>query len=137
MLTRNQVPPSNFGVGTAVPVRSLSDAVAASAGGRDTVVFINNGYTGGAISSVIDQLSTPIQAQGKTVQVLQSDEGLLTICRSSIRGVSPCFAAVDFLSSPTEGPDGVWNVTYRADGSFGGMLRLHTSNTRGYLHTLL
>ncbi|KAK5137027.1 hypothetical protein LTR08_001036 [Meristemomyces frigidus] len=130
------VPPSDFGIGSASPIRSLSEAVAASAGGRNTVVFVNNGYTGGNISNIITQLSRPIEAQGKTVQVLESDVGLLTTCQSSIRGVSPCFAAIDFHSSPNEGPDGVWNYTIRADGSLGGRIFVNTNTNDAEIYVL-
>jgi len=122
------VPPSDFGVGSPGPLRSLSDAVAASAGGRNTVVFVNNGYTGGDISNLIGQLSPSITSQGKTVQIAQADTDLLSTCKSSIRGVSPCFAAVSFHSSPTEGPAGFWNYTIRADGSFGGRVFVNTND---------
>ncbi|KAK1067772.1 hypothetical protein LTR33_011290 [Friedmanniomyces endolithicus] len=130
------VPPSDFGVGTATPIRSLSDAVAASAGGRDTVVFINNGHTNGDISNVINQIAQPIRAQGKTVSILTDSTDLLTICRSSIRGVSPCFAAVDFLSSPSEGTEGVWNYTMRADGSFGGRIYVNQRDNDAEIYVL-
>ncbi|KAK6392069.1 hypothetical protein LTR95_019633, partial [Oleoguttula sp. CCFEE 5521] len=96
------VPPSDFGVGSARPLRSLSDAIAESAGGRNTVVFVDNGHVGGQISQVINQLSRPIESQGKAVQVVDNDVALLSICRSSIRGTTPCFGAVSFHSSPTE-----------------------------------
>ncbi|KAK0890001.1 hypothetical protein LTR02_015016 [Friedmanniomyces endolithicus] len=130
------VPPSDFGVGTATPIRSLSDAVAASAGGRDTVVFINNGHTNGDISNVINQVAQPIRAQGKTVSILEDSTDLLTICRSSIRGVSPCFAAVNFLSSPNEGTEGVWNYTMRADGSFGGRIYVNQRDNDAEIYVL-
>lgn len=130
------VPPSDFGIGTSVAIRSLGDAVAASAGGRNTVVFVNNGLTGGDISNVISQVSQPIEAAGKTVQVVESDTGLLTTCKSSIRGVSSCFAAVDFHSSPTEGTGGVWNYTMRADGSFGGEIFVNTHSNDAEIYVL-
>ncbi|KAF2767506.1 putative ABC transporter [Teratosphaeria nubilosa] len=130
------VPPSTFGIGSPAQVRSLSDAVAASAGVRDTVVFVNNGYTGGAISNVISQLSGPIEAQGKTVQVLESESGLLTTCRSSIRGVSPCFAAVEFISSPTEGTSGIWNYTIRADGALSERIYVDSNSNDGEIYVI-
>nr|POE53298.1 atp-binding cassette sub-family a member 3 [Quercus suber] len=130
------VPPSLFGVGTAAPIRSLGDAVAASAGGRDTVVFVNNGFVGGNISRVIDQLSAPIQARGKTVRVLEDETQLLQICRSSIRGVTSCFAAVNFLSSPSEGAGGLWNYTLRADGSFGTNIYVNTHDNDAEIYVL-
>ncbi|KAK4550632.1 hypothetical protein LTR36_000211 [Oleoguttula mirabilis] len=130
------VPPSDFGIGSPVAIRSLGDAVSSAAGRRDTVVFVNNGHVGGDISSVIEQVRQPIEAQGKVVQVLDSDIGLLTTCRSSIRGVSPCFAAVDFHSSPTEGAGGVWNYTMRADGSFGGRIFVNTHSNDAEIYVL-
>ncbi|TKA83060.1 hypothetical protein B0A55_00924 [Friedmanniomyces simplex] len=130
------VPPSDFGVGTATPLRSLGDAVAASAGGRNTVVFVNNGYTNGDIANVIHQVSQPIQAQGKTVQVLENNSDLLTICPSSIRGVTPCFGAVEFLSSPSEGTAGVWNYTMRADGSFGGRIYVNAHDNDAEIYVI-
>lgn len=113
------VPPSEFGIGAARPLRTLSEAFESSSGGRDTVVFINSGFTGGDISTIIDQLSQPAQAQGFEVQTVESQDRLLEICPSTIRGVSTCFAAVQFYSSPTEGEDGMWNYTIRADGALG------------------
>ncbi|WPH00997.1 Hypothetical protein R9X50_00383100 [Acrodontium crateriforme] len=130
------VPPSDFGIGSPSPLRSLSDAVAASAGGRDTIVFINNGHTGGDISNVIRQVQQPIEAQGKTVHVLDSEETLSTICTSSIRGVSPCFAAVTFISSPTEGTGGLWNYTLRADGSLGGQVYVNSNDNDAEIYVL-
>lgn len=113
------VPPSQFGVGSPAPLRSLGEALESSSGGRDTVVFVNNGYTGGAISEVIDQLSQPIRSHGKAVQVVGSDSDLQHICKGTVRGVTKCFGAVSFSSSPSEGPAGFWNYTIRADGAFG------------------
>lgn len=113
------VPPSTFGIGSPTPLLSFDDALASSAGGRDTVAFVHNGLTGGAISNVIDQMSQTVHAQGKSVDLLNSDASLLSTCKSSIRGVTTCFAAVSFYSSPDEGPGGNWNYTIWADGSFG------------------
>lgn len=130
------VPPSDFGIGTPTSVRSLSDAVAAEAGGRNTVAFVNNGLTGGDISRVISQLSQPITAQGKDVQVLGNENQLLETCHSSIRGVSQCFVAVSFVSSPTEGPGGFWNYTIRADGSFGGEIFVNSRSNDAEIYAL-
>ncbi|KAK4631454.1 ATP-binding cassette sub-family A member 17 [Fulvia fulva] len=130
------VPPSDFGIGTARTLRSLSDAVGASAGGRNTVVFVDNGFTGGDISRVIEQISASITAQGKTIQNLQSRKDMLTTCPSTIRGVSPCFAAVVFESSPTEGPDGIWNYTIQADGSFGERIYVDSDSNDAEIYAL-
>ncbi|KAK4951127.1 hypothetical protein LTR66_013880, partial [Elasticomyces elasticus] len=113
------VPPSDFGIGSPRPVRGLGDALGASAGGRNVVALVNNGFTGGNIESVINQIRPIVTTQGKVVQVLADDTALLQTCQSSIRGTSRCFCAVSFHSSPTEGTGGGWNYTIRADGSFG------------------
>ena len=60
-----------------------------------------------------------IKAAGVTVKVLSQPEDLLTTCRSSIRGVSSCYGAAVFYSSPTEGTGGIWNYSLRADGGLG------------------
>lgn len=114
------VPPSDFGVGSIRPLRSLEDAVSNSGGGRDTFVFINNGFTGGQISQVITPVSDTLTQAGLNVQTVEEEQELMTICRSTIRSVSNCFGAVNFVSSPTEGSGQIWNYTLRADGSLGG-----------------
>ncbi|KYG44544.1 hypothetical protein M433DRAFT_155489 [Acidomyces richmondensis BFW] len=130
------VPPSQFGIGTPAPIRSLPDAFAASAGGRDTIVFINNGYTNGDISKVISQISFPLGGTDAVVHILESEDDLLTLCPSSIRGVSPCFCAVNFQSSPNEGPDGIWNYTIRADGSFGSRVFVNSQSNDAEIYVL-
>ena len=112
------IPPSQYGVGTPAPVKSLADALGYG-GGRNTVAFVNNGYTGGDINNVINTVADQVKAKGKVVQVLAQEEDLLTTCRSSLRGVSSCFAAAVFYGSPTEGPGGQWNYSLRADGGLG------------------
>lgn len=113
------VPPSQFGIGSPHAIRSLDNALNAAQGNRNTVVFVNNGYTGGDIERVIETVSDTVRAAGKTVQVVEQDVDLLTVCRSSLRGASTCYGAVSFHSSPTEGEGASWNYTLRADGSFG------------------
>lgn len=130
------VPPSDFGVGSPAPLRSLGAALDASSGGRNTVVFVNNGHTGGDIARVIDQLSQPIQAHGKTVEVISADSEIQRICRGSVRGVTQCFGAVSFTSSPTEGSSSVWNYTIRADGAFGGEIFVNQHNNAAEIYVL-
>lgn len=131
------VPNSNFGVGSPTPLRSLSEAAVASSGGRNNIVFINNGHTGGAIEKVINSISTPFKAQGYDVSTLESTDRLNVICRSSIRGVSPCFAAVNFHSSPSEGAQGgFWNYTIQADGSFGGEIFVNSRTNDAEIYVL-
>lgn len=130
------VPPSHFGVGSPTALRPLGAALDASAGGRDTVAFVNGGYTGGAISSVISKLAQEVEAHGKTARILSSDADLLTTCKSSVRGVSSCFAAVSFQSSPTEGQIPVWNYTIRSDGAFGTRVFVDSHNNDAQIYAL-
>ncbi len=123
-----------FGVGSPTPLRSLSEAVSLSAGGRNILAFVDHGFKGGAISNVIDQVSR--QAQGMDIRVLGTEDELLTTCPSTVRGVSPCFAAVSFESSPDEGPSPVWNFTIRADGTFGSRIYVNSRNNDAEIYAL-
>lgn len=130
------VPPSNFGIGSSTPLRSLTNALSAGDSTRNTVAFVTNGHTGGQIETVINRLSDPIRSAGKTVQVVTSDTELLTVCRSSLRGVSPCFAGASFHASPNEGPGGIWNYTLRADGSLGIEVFVDRNNNDAQVYVL-
>lgn len=87
---------------------------------------MNNGFTGGDINTVINQVADHATAEGAAVKILSQQEDLLTTCRSSIRGVSSCYGAAVFYGSPTEGPGGVWNYSLRADGGLG--TKIDTTN---------
>jgi ATP-binding cassette subfamily A (ABC1) protein 3 len=113
------VPPSEFGIGSPVPIRGFIDALEASTGGRDTVAFVKSGHNGGQIEDLIEYLSVSVTTAGKTPQVLNTEDELLTVCRNSLRGASSCYGAAVFYSSPTEGDGGFWNYTLRADGALG------------------
>lgn len=118
------VPPSDFGIASPTPIRSLAQGLRASTGNHDKVVFVNNGFTGGDIETVISTVSAQVAQAGKTVEVVQRDSDLLTSCPSTLRGATACYGAVVFHSSPTEGasPDDsrpAWNYTIRSDGAFG------------------
>jgi ABC-type multidrug transport system ATPase subunit len=131
------VPPSNFGIGSPTPVRSLSDAASASAGGRDILAIVNNGFTGGDIQTVIDDITAAFTtSSGKSVRVVGDTAELLDVCPSSLRGVTPCFAGVVFDSSPNEGPHGQWNYTIRADGSFGTNIYVDRTNNAAEIYVL-
>lgn len=122
------IPPAEFGIGKATPIRSLSSALDAVSGGRDKVVFVNNGFTGGDIDRVIEKVAEPIRSSGKKVEILASPEELLDTCKSTLLGTSYCVAAAIFHSSPDEGPGDKWNYTLKADGSLGGG-KIRTSAT--------
>lgn len=93
-------------------------------GSRTTLAFVNSGLSGGDIDKVIANVASPLQVAGKDVQYLTQDRDLLTTCRSSLKGVSDCFGAAVFYSSPTEGTGGIWNYTIRVDGSLGGKINV-------------
>ncbi|KAL8909004.1 MAG: hypothetical protein Q9207_000455 [Kuettlingeria erythrocarpa] len=130
------IPPSHYGIADPSPVRSLAEGLAASGGGRDTVVLVHSGYTGGNIERVISQVADTVRAQDKIVQITANQDDLLTICRNSLRGVSNCYGAAVFFSSPTEGPGGVWNYSLRADGGLGRKIDTTNANNDAQLYPL-
>jgi len=127
------VPPSDFGIGAAQPLRSFPEALALSAGGRNTLPFVTNGL-GSEVQTVISSLSTTVRNAGLTPLTLANDIDLLTTCRSSIRGTSSCFAAVTFHSSPSQG--GLWNYTLHADGSFGERIYVNSDTNDAQIYAL-
>ena len=122
------IPPAHYGIGHATPLRSLAEALNDAGGGRDRVVLVNNGFTGGDIDTVIQDVANTVKATGKKVDVVDGEDGLLTLCRSTLRGTSTCFGAAVFYSSPTEGPDGIWNYSLRADGGLGTKIYVTDNN---------
>ncbi|KAI9843397.1 MAG: hypothetical protein M1837_006423 [Sclerophora amabilis] len=114
------IPPAYYGIGTSTPIRSLPNALEAATGGRDTVVFVNNGFDSGDIDQVIQQVAAPVTAAGRVVKVVSQEQELLETCPSTLRGVSTCFGAAVFHSSPSQGEGGTWNYTIRVDGALGG-----------------
>lgn len=113
------VPPAHYGIGHPTPVRSLPEGLDAAGGARNRLVLVNNGFTGGDIDAVIQDIAGQARAVGKDVEIVTQEEDLLTLCRSSLRGVSACYGAAVFYSSPTEGPEAIWNYSLRADGGLG------------------
>ncbi|KAI1622059.1 ABC transporter [Exophiala viscosa] len=110
------IPPSVYGIGQPAPVRDLPQALSLVSGGRDKLVFVNSGYSDGAIQSVINRVVDDVGSAGAKVEILSQEEDLLTTCRNSIRGTSTCIAGAVFFSSPLEGDAGRWNYSIRADG---------------------
>lgn len=117
------LPPSQYGFGTPRPIRDLTTDVfnssSTSLGGRNRVVFVNNGRTGGDIDALIDRLGGSLTAAGADVRVLPSESGLLALCPSSLAGLSRCYASASFHSSPSEGSGRGWRYTARIDGGLG------------------
>ncbi|KAK4155721.1 hypothetical protein C8A00DRAFT_13292 [Chaetomidium leptoderma] len=132
------VPSARFGISPARPVRSLSNALGVTSGsGRDNVVFVHNGFTGGEIERVIGDLATVVRDAGKNATILETEDDLPFICRASLRGVTPCYGAVVFHGSPTEGNGGFWNYTLRADSSLGvGRINAEIDTNDGQVYLL-
>lgn len=131
------VPPAVYGIGSPHPTRSLGDALALTASsGRNTVAFVNNGFTGGEIERVIDALVPLVTGAGKSAPVLQSAADLRTVCPGNLRGVTPCAGAVVFNASPREGTGGIWNYTLRVDGALGISINVDKDSNDGDLYLL-
>lgn len=115
------LPPSNYGVGSPEPILSLRDAVAAE-GKKNKLMFVNNGL-GGEVDQVISRLQNGLTNVGN-VTVLTDPKSLREECQSNLNGVSPCFAAVVFESSPnTNGStgNGTWKYLLRGDNDLNGL----------------
>ena len=85
------------------------------------MVFVNNGFTGGDIDRVIEQVAEPVRDSGMSVETLSSPSEIPDVCRNSLQRVSTCIAGAIFYSSPEEGEHGQWNYTINADASLGGL----------------
>lgn len=122
------LPPSQYGIGEAAPVRSLIDALQNAPGGRDRLALVNSGFVGGDIEAVIRDVEAQANGWDGTILVLDQEQDLITECRNSIRGTSNCFAGAVFYSSPDEGPAGQWNYSLRADGALQAGIEVDSDN---------
>lgn len=113
------VPPATYGIGTSRPVLTLSQAFdAARPSGRDKLVLVSNGHgPDGNISRLLDDIARQTTDYGNHMRAVRVDaeDALVSECRSTLRGVTSCFAAVVMRSSPNEGPGNIWNYTIRTD----------------------
>ena len=87
------------------------------------------------MATVIGSLSTKVRDAGKTAKDYQTAWEMAQECKTDTKGVSPCYAAVIFLSSPqlgtNESAPGFWNYTIRGAGAtFGGTANVD-SNKNG------
>ncbi|KAK0123573.1 hypothetical protein ONS96_010552 [Cadophora gregata f. sp. sojae] len=130
------VPPSNYGIGSPRPIRTLAEGIRAGGAGRETLAFVNNGLAGGDIDRVIDALVQDASSAGAKVARLSTGEELLDTCRSSLRGATECYGAVVFHASPSEGNGGLWNYTLRADGAFGERIYVERSTNDAQIYLL-
>ncbi|KAF1814145.1 putative ABC transporter [Eremomyces bilateralis CBS 781.70] len=112
-------PQQTYGIGSPRPIRSLADAMTIAVPERPTLMFVNEVSPDGDIDRVINEVAGPVRERGHRVVLTRDGNELLNSCRSTLRGVTKCYGAAVFHSSPTEGPDGRWNYTLRFDGEFG------------------
>lgn len=117
-------------------MQSLTSALGSVGGGRDKLVFVNNGFIDGDIQRVIDQVAEPARQHGDQVVTLTSESDLRDTCRTTLRGTSSCIAATVFYSSPNEGPGGIWNYSIRADGSLGDRINTEKSSNAQEIYLL-
>lgn len=79
--------------------------------------------TEGDVSSVIDSLSSTVKEAGRIPKLFNNFKELGRACAANTKGVSACYGAVEFLSSPDQGsaksPLGVWNYTIFGEESSG------------------
>lgn len=129
------VQPSVYGIGHPTPIRSLPDALGSVGGGRDRLVFVNNGFVGGDIERVITDVAD-LARTTVNAEILTTEDELRDVCRSSLRGVSTCIAAAVFYSSPKEGPDGIWNYSVRADGALGERINVDQTDNDEEIYVL-
>ncbi|KAH9226166.1 hypothetical protein K456DRAFT_58892 [Colletotrichum gloeosporioides 23] len=128
-------PQNDYGIADPRAVRSLQDGFSVADGSRNTVVFVNNGNTGGDIERVISSLSDEVAAAGKNATTIANVNELSLICQTATRGTTPCYGAVVFHSSPSEGDAGLWNYTLRGDPAFGQKFQVSKSDNDAQIYT--
>ncbi|RSM18497.1 hypothetical protein CDV31_002633 [Fusarium ambrosium] len=130
-------PPSTYGIGNPLAIRTLPEATGAVTGHRDRIVFVNNGFIGGDIDKVISKVTEPLHDSNIDMKIVKSERDLRVLCSTSGQGSSPCVAVVVFHSSPSEGEWGVWNYTLQTDGSLGGSgINVDKSNNDAQVYSL-
>ncbi|KAK7416540.1 hypothetical protein QQX98_005144 [Neonectria punicea] len=127
---------SEFGDTEPRVIRSLKEGLDAADSARDTVVFVDNGFTDGDIERVIRSLSDGVNDAGRTVSRKSNPDDMPSICRSSFMGSTNCYGAVVFHSSPDEGDGGIWNYTLRADFGLAGGFKYKDDDNDAQVYTL-
>ncbi|OJD12107.1 hypothetical protein AJ78_07243 [Emergomyces pasteurianus Ep9510] len=129
-------PSSQFGIGEPRPVRTLFHATDGASGGRNRIVFVNSGFSGGEIDLVITNVTAPLRGSNILVKTFQTENELRTECHSSFRGSSRCMCAAVFYASPSEGSGGRWNYSIRADGILGTKVNTKAGDNDAQIYTL-
>ncbi|KAK8143650.1 hypothetical protein G3M48_006937 [Beauveria asiatica] len=115
------VPPATFGIGDVRPLMPIKDALQhGSNAGRTKLILVNNGHAGGNIDKVLNDVANTVQNANAGVAIVRvgSEREIPGQCRSTLRGVTACFNAIVFRSSPDEGNGAIWNYTIRTDAAF-------------------
>lgn len=107
----------HYGIGIPSEVMSLPDAFQYATSSRDRFVIVNGRDNANDVRSVINELTKTFQDGNRQVHVVRDRSDLLQLCPSSSRGISPCFGAVEFHSSPDQGD--IWRYTLYQDGDIG------------------
>jgi hypothetical protein len=100
-----------FGVGSPIPIRTLENAIPSS----QHLVFVKDPSLGPDIDTVISTVSRPL-APEKTAR-FDNPEEASSHCRPNFRGISDCYAVVEFRDSPltpsSVSPNQTWYVFSR------------------------
>ncbi|KAL2830664.1 hypothetical protein BJY01DRAFT_260844 [Aspergillus pseudoustus] len=130
------IQPATYGIGEPTRIRSFADGLASVGAGRNRLIFIHNGFIGGPIEQVIDEVAEPVRISQNEVHILADESEMRQLCRTTLRGMSRCIAAAIFHSSPTEGPDEAWNYTIRTDAVLGQGINVDSSGNDQEIYLL-
>ncbi|KAL4789971.1 hypothetical protein BDV19DRAFT_394503 [Aspergillus venezuelensis] len=130
------IEPATYGIATPTRVRSFADALSSVGMGRNRMVFVDNGVVNGSIEQVINDVAQPVRASQYEVFIVSAEDEMRELCRTTLRGMSNCIAAVVFYSSPTEGPGGAWNYTIRTDAVLGEGIDVKSSSNDQEIYLL-
>ncbi|KAL4978006.1 hypothetical protein BDW66DRAFT_158588 [Aspergillus desertorum] len=130
------IEPATYGIGEPTRVRSFSDALNLVGAKRNRLIFIDNGFVGGPIEQVINEVAQPARTSQYEVHIFSNETQMRELCRTSLRGMSRCIAAAVFHSSPTEGPKQAWNYTIRTDAVLGESIDVNSSDNDQEIYLL-
>lgn len=132
-------PPSEYRNSSLNPIRNLFTDVFDSStdlGGRDRVIFVDSSFSGGYIEELISSLADPLRDAGADVRIVSDEDDLFDLCPSSLTGLSRCFGAATFHTSPAEDPGCFWSYTARMDAGLGVSVYVDRDNNNAQKHIL-
>jgi len=117
---------NQYGIGSPSPIRSIQESIPDS----QRLYFVKSPNAGLDIDTVIKTVSSPLAAD--KIVILNDSRQAQSQCEPNTRGVSGCYAIVDFLDSPlTTGLNRRWNYTIQVDQarlSYGGNVYSNTND---------